>query len=174
MTGLLLTSILGFSSALALVLNNGSGSATGLGVDQAVYINWGSNAIGDIENLTPTNPGYATIVFTKPEKSATAPGHDELTFTLAAAESKTLNGVEVLIADEVWGLQTATDYKVRTSDPVTIAPDWATGSPTMHTYYLKFTITTEAYDAYVAAKDNPDAVTMDGTLTVDYNWVTGA
>ena len=171
LAGLLACSLAGVATASALIVTGNASPATPPTgqIDEVLYLAWGdTNSTGQINNLTPDAPAYRVVSVAAPQKSENAP--DGL-FTAALeaddeVQHSSIAGITVLIYDAPYqqsGQPGAGANKIAELDAT-----HASGSQVVtaaKTYYIKVTISSEAYSAYIA----PSAETeLAGIITFSY------
>jgi len=161
LSALLAFCVAGTGVAVAMAATGAEKNVTDNGIDSAVYLDWGENEVTDIADLTDTAPAYRKVVCKAPNGSASATDKGKFSFALTADEGKSLEGVAVSVATSEWKVDTPAG-DILCTDQTT----WTSGEiAAQTTYYLKVTVTSEAYAKYVAG-----TITMSGVMTLSYKF----
>lgn len=159
---LLALSVAGVATATALIVTGKKAPQQEGSTDDVLYLAWGAEeSLANITNLTPDAPEYRKVSVAAPQKSASAPD-GEFTVTLSVNEGvspsagKTLsaNGISVAIYDKAFKNDgTPGDEAVRLGTADLTVPSYPSVSEDVtaaKVYYLKISITPEAFDAYAS------------------------
>lgn len=163
LAGLLACSVAGAATASALIISGAHAPQQEGTTDSVLYLAWGSQEdLSNIGNLTPDAPAYRMVSVAAPQKSASAPNGKftaalGVNDTVSPEEGNTLSaeGVSVSIYDRAYNQDgTNTGTRVGTGDLTVATSPISEEVTAAKVYYLKITISQEAYDMYLDVATN--------------------
>ena len=163
LAGLLACSVAGVATASALIISDAHAPQQSGTTDTVLYLDWGSTEdLSNISNLTPDAPAYRTVSVAAPQKSATAPDGKftaalGVNSSVSPEEGNTLsaNGISVSIYDQAYAQDgTNAGTRVGTGDLTVSTSPITDVVSAAKVYYLKITISQDAYNAYLDVATN--------------------
>ena len=158
LAGLLACSVAGVATASALIVAGAHAPQQQGTTDSVLYLDWGSTEdLSSISNLTPDAPAYRMVSVAAPQKSASAPD-GKFTASLGVntdvspeeGNSLSAEGISVAIYDQAYAQDgTNAGTRVGTGDLTTTASEITDVVSAAKVYYLKITISQEAYEMYL-------------------------
>ena len=177
---LLALSVAGVATATALIVSGANAPTQQGSTDDVLYLAWGTEeSLANITNLTPDAPAYRKVSVEAPQKSASAPD-GKFTVTLGVNEGvtpsaeKTLsaNGISVAVYDKAFKEDgTPGDEATRVGTADLTVPSYPSASEVVtaaKVYYLKISISKEAFDAY-ASEDATTELAAKITFKLEAN-----
>lgn len=178
LSGLLAFSVAGVATASALIISGANTYVDDGETDSVLYLEWGSTEdLSSVGNLTPDAPAYRMVSVAAPQKSATAPDGKftaalGVNSSVSPEEGNTLSaeGISVSIFDKAYEKDgTNTGNRVGTGD-LTIATSPISEVVTAaKVYYVKITISQEAYDMYLDVETNQKELAAKITFSYGAN-----
>lgn len=161
-------SIAGIGTSVAFIVKGATKSKDDT-VDTAMILNWGDKAnFSEITNLKANEYQYRTVELKAPAKSDSVTVVPQFTITLSDSASGKMDGMVVDVSTEDW----TTTQKIEnydTLDSITKTKSYDVSAAI--TYYLRVSITQDAYSGYIAE----DATTTFGaTINLKYEVATTA
>lgn len=160
---LLALSVAGVATATALIVSGANAPQQNGSTDDVLYLAWGTEeSLANITNLTPDAPAYRKVSVKAPEKTGSAPD-GKFTVTLGVNEGvspsagKTLSadGISVAVYDKAFKEDgTPGEGAVRVGTADLTVPSYPSANEVVSAakvYYLKISISQEAFDAYASA-----------------------
>lgn len=134
----------GFATGVAFIVKNAS-QTTPDNIDNGMILNWGNESnFNEITELVYDAPQYRKIILNEPTIVGTINADAIFYCSLEAQANCSLDGLKIDIAKQKW---TDSTTSLKTLDSSNLSYQETITSAT--TYYLKISITEEAYNQYM-------------------------
>lgn len=163
LTGLLACSLAGVATASALIVTGAHAPQQSGKTDEVLYLDWGAEEqLDTVGNLQPDSPAYRKVSVAAPQKSTSAP-NGKFTVSLGVntgvspTGDNTLSaeGISVAIYDTAFETNgTNTGTRVGSGDLTIATTPISEVVTAAKVYYLKISISQEAFDMYLDVATN--------------------